>query len=68
MEFALYIARIRPQELTINENADPDVVHDMLFGLDKASSGQGKRFYTWRGKSCGAFEGELWFKAARLLL
>ena len=21
---------------TINENADPDVVHDMLFGLDKA--------------------------------
>lgn len=22
--------------ITINENADPDVVHDMLFGLDKA--------------------------------
>ena len=21
--------------ITVNENADPDVVHDMLFGLDK---------------------------------
>ena len=36
--------------ITINENADPDVVRDMLFGLDKAFPDR-KEFYHMEGNS-----------------
>jgi len=36
--------------ITINENADPDVVHDILYGLDKAFP-DGREFRHFEGNS-----------------
>ena len=33
---------------TINENADPDVVHDMLCGLEETSPPAGPTISTWK--------------------